>query len=48
VPRRSTLLPALVAVASVAVLAVFAAGTAGGWALEPRIWFGDAQPVPHH
>lgn len=44
--RTPRLTPALVAVASVAVLAVFAAGTAGGWALEPRIWFGDAQPVP--
>ena len=44
--RTPRLTPALVAVAAVAVLAVIAAGTAGGWSLEPRIWFGDAQPVP--
>jgi hypothetical protein len=30
----------------VAVIAVIASGTAGGWWLEPRIWFGDAQPIP--
>jgi hypothetical protein len=44
--RTPLLTPALVAVATVVVLAVFAAGTAGGWSLQPRIWFGDAQPVP--
>ena len=44
--RTPPLSPALVAVSTVVVLAVFAAGTAGGWSLEPRIWFADAQPVP--
>ena len=44
--RTPPLTPALVAVSTVVVLAVFAAGTAGGWSLEPRIWFADAQPVP--
>ena len=44
--RTPRLTPALVAVAAVAALAVIAAGTAGGWWLEPRIWFADAQPVP--
>ena len=43
--RTPLLTPALVAVASVAALAVIAAGTAGGWWLEPRIWF-DGRPVP--
>jgi hypothetical protein len=43
--RTPRLTPALVGVASVVVLAVMAAGTAGGWTLEPRIWFGDAPPV---
>lgn len=42
--RTPLLTPALVAVASVAVLAVVAAGTAGGWWLAPRVWF-DGQPV---
>ena len=44
--RTPRLTPALVAVAAVTVVAVVAAGTAGGWWLEPRIWFGDARPVP--
>lgn len=43
--RTPRLTPALVAVGSVAALAVIAAGTAGGWWLEPRIWF-DGSPVP--
>ncbi|GAA3707056.1 hypothetical protein GCM10022204_26190 [Microlunatus aurantiacus] len=43
--RTPLLTPALVAVGAVTALAVIAAGTAGGWWLEPRIWF-DGQPVP--
>ncbi|WP_231106575.1 hypothetical protein, partial [Streptobacillus moniliformis] len=43
--RTPRLTPALVAVVAVAGIAVIAAGTAGGWYLEPRIWFGDVQPV---
>ena len=44
--RTPRLTPALVSVATVVVLAVIASGTAGGWSLEPRIWFEGAQPVP--
>src|SRR4029079_1296887 len=36
VPR---LTPALVVVGFVTVVAALAAGTAGGWQLEPRVWF---------
>jgi hypothetical protein len=37
--RTPRLTPALVVVGSVAALAVVASGTAGGWWLQPRVWF---------
>jgi hypothetical protein len=42
--RSPRLTPALVVVAVVTILAAIAAGTAGGWWLQPRVWF-DGQSL---